>query len=153
MTRQLPRKRSILKKWVDSWKDHVSTLVDLDIEKIQKLFSVLVGMVQEYQLEYTFGRFWIWHVYSDGHKHQLLDLENIGYQVKGTELLGIIWSHNLLAVHKYKSYVEWKSDCKNWYQVLSTNIGDQELLDAQLFMKLVATVYMDFGYLLMMQHR
>ena len=122
--------------------------IDANKEKINKSLDTLLSKINNLDFEYNFWRFWTWHVFSDGTNHKLVDFDNVSYQIKWTEVLGIMWSNLLMSVWDYNSYEEWKSDYDKWYQKLLDTYEDKNLVKLLLFVKLVWTIFEDYGNLI-----
>lgn len=133
---------------IEKGKIRVSKVMDYDEKELFLKFKELKEAICSYHFEYTFWRFWTGHVFSDGKEHQLVDFDNVGYQLEGTEFLGMMRSNLLLSVHNYSSYDEWKLAFELWHQKLLENTKDEALARLLLFQKLVGTIFMDFGYLI-----
>ena len=121
--------------------------VDTDREKINTTLNRLLSKVKNLDFEYNFWRFWTWHVFSNGTNHKFVDFDNINYQIKGTELIGIMWSNLLMSAWDYKSYEDWKVNYDEWYNRLLERYEDKNLIKLLLFVKLVWTVFEDYGNL------
>lgn len=122
--------------------------VDVDREKINKSLDKLLSKITNLDFEYNFWRFWSWHVFSDGTNHKFVDFDNVSYQIKWTEVLGIMWSNLLISAWDYNSYEEWKLNYDKWYQKLLETYEDKNLVKLLLFVKLVWTVFEDYGNLI-----
>lgn len=122
--------------------------VDTNKEKINRTLNKLLSKVKRFDFEYNFWRFWTWHVFSDWTNHKFVDFDNVSYQIKWTELLGIMWSNLLISAWDYNSYEEWKLNYDKWYQKLLEIYKDENLVKLLLFVKLVWTVFEDYGNLI-----
>lgn len=123
--------------------------VDMNRERINRTLDRLLSKVKNLDFEYNFWRFWTWHVFSDGTNHKFVDFDNVSYQIKGTELIWIMWSNVLLnSKWKYKSYDEWKIDYDGWYNKLMEVYKDDDVVKLLLFVKLVWTVFEDYWHLI-----
>lgn len=150
MTQTLIKKKQTtqIQDYIHRWKEYVETVIDVDEKNILKLFSVLQSKVKKYDFEYSFGRFWTDHVFTDGKKTQLIDFDNVWYQINGSELVGMIWSNLLYSVENYDSYEEWKALFEKRYDtLLDTNKKYKGLADLLLFQKIIGTIFMDYGNL------
>ena len=122
--------------------------VDTNREKINRTLNRLLSKVKRFDFEYNFWRFWTWHVFSDWRNHKLVGFDNVSYQIKWKELLGIMWSNLLMSAWDYKSYEDWKANYDEWYKRLLERNEDKNLVKLLLFIKLVWTVFEDYGNLI-----
>ena len=122
--------------------------IDVDRGKLNDALDKLLSMVKNLDFEYNFWRFWTWHVFSNWETHKFVDFDNVGYQIKWTELIGIMWSNLLNWVWNYKSYEDWKKIFDNWYNKLVETYKDENLVKLLLFVKLVWTVFEDYWNLI-----
>ena len=148
-------KLTIWKKYKDKINERISNGnntveqygINIDKEEINTNLDKLLSKVKSFNFEYNFWRFWTWHVFSDDKTHKFVDFDNISYQIKWTELIGIMRSNVLLWTDKYDSYEDWKSDYDKWYNKI-TNYQDENLVKFLLFIKLVWTIFEDYGNLI-----
>ena len=148
-------KLTIWKKYKDKINERISNGnntveqygINIDKEEINTNLDKLLSKVKSFNFEYNFWRFWTWHVFSDWTEHKFVDFDNISYQIKWTELIGIMRSNVLLWTDKYDSYEDWKSDYDKWYNKI-TNYQDENLVKFLLFIKLVWTIFEDYGNLI-----
>ena len=122
--------------------------VDTDREKINTTLNRLLSKVKNLDFEYNFWSFWKRHVFSDWTNHKFVDFDNINYQIKGAELIGIIWSNLLMSAWDYNSYDERKNNYDVRYKKLLETYEDENLVKLLLFIKLVWTVFEDYGNLI-----
>lgn len=132
----------------NGWDNVRACGLDFDKEKINNWLERLLSKVDNVGFEYNFWRFWTWHVFSDWNKHKFVDFDNVGYQIKWTEIIWIMWSNVLNSVWKYDTYNEWKNDYDGWYNKLLGIYKDDSLVKLLLFVKLVWTVFEDYGHLI-----
>lgn len=138
-----------LQNWISKWDSVVKWIIGYDQTILFSKFQELQQNLKKYDFEYNFGRFRTWHVFSNWKSHQLVDFDNIWYQIKWTELLGIIRSNLLLPVEEYSSYNERKWSFENWYKQLLETTKNENLARLLVFQKLIGTIFMDFGYLML----
>lgn len=137
---------------IDNTDSIVSKYITYTAKDLHDMLYTLQNKVKKYDFEYTFGRFWSDHVFSDGTHHQLVDFDNVWYQMKMTEPLGIVRSSVLLPVDTYESYDAWYQQFSLWYDVLLRMWSDEDLLRLQLFHKLMGTIFADFWKLMLQPH-
>ena len=121
--------------------------VDTNREKINRTLDRLLSKVKSFDFEYNFWRFWERHVFSDWTNHEFVDFDNVSYQIEWTELVGAMWSNLLMTAWDYKSYEDWKINYDEWYKRLLERYEDKNLIKLLLFIKLVWTVFEDYGNL------
>jgi len=138
-----------LQDWISKWDSVVKWIVEYDQSILFSKFQELQKKLKKYDFEYNFWRFRTWHVFSDWKSHQLIDFDNVWYQIKWTELLGIVRSNLFLPVEEYNSYAERKWSFENWYKQLLETIKNENLARSLVFQKLMGTIFMDFGYLML----
>lgn len=140
--------------WIDSWLEVVSQKQEwVNKDKLMTTYVQLQKDVKKCELEYNFGRFRTSHVFQkksengniDEDTYKLLDFDNVTYQVKGTELTGIMRSNCLLAVENYQSYEQWRADAMWWYETLLEEVKPESIVRMQLFQKLIGTIFADYG--------
>lgn len=122
--------------------------VDTNREMINRTLDRMLSKVKNLNIEYNFWRFWTWHIFSDWINHKFVDFDNVSYQIEWTELLGVMWSNLLISAWDYKSYEDWKANYDEWYKMLLERYEDKNLIKLLLFIKLVWTVFEDYGNLI-----
>lgn len=122
--------------------------IDVDREKLIKTLDKLLSKVEKMDFEYVFWRLWTWHVFSDGEIYKLVDFDNVSYQIRWTEAIGTMWSNLLIWVQNYESFEGWKKVFDGWCNKLVEIYGDNDLVKLLLFVKLVWTVFEDYGHLI-----
>lgn len=75
----------------------------------------------------------------------MVDFDRIGYQLTGSELIGLLWSHTLLKVDKFTTYASWKKSTTKRIETIKERLQNDALLDFLLFHKLIGTIFYDFG--------
>lgn len=130
---------------IDKWKQYVQGVIDYDKEEILKSFSILQKKIRKYDFDYSYWRFWTWHVFTDGQETQLIDFDNVWYQIAGSELVAIIWSNLLYSVEDYNSYDEWKLMFEKRYKaLLDMDRNQKSISNLLLFQKIIWTIFMDY---------
>ena len=123
--------------------------VEFNMEEINNCLKELLLKVKNFDFEYNFWRLFRDHIFSDGNwLFKIIDFDNVGYQIKWTELIGLMWSNLLLSTRKYDSYEEWKKDYDERYKKLVNIYKDEDLIRCLLFSKLIWTIFQDNGYLI-----
>lgn len=120
----------------------------VDREKLNKTLNKLLSKIEKLDFEYVFWRLWAWHVFSDGKAYKLVDFDNVSYQIKWTEPVGTMWSNILIWVQNYESFEDWKKVFDGWYKKLIEICEDENLAKLLLFVKLVWTIFEDYGHLI-----
>ena len=121
--------------------------IDIDRDKINKTLDKLLSKVNRFDFEYNFWRLWSWHVFSDGTNHKFVDFDNVGYQIEWTELICAMWDNLLNATWDYNED-EWEAKYNEWYNHLLGKYKDKNLVKLLLFVKLVWTIFEDYGNLI-----
>ena len=142
------KQKQQIQNWIHKWQDLVKEVILYDELQIFKTLEQLQKKIKKYEFEYNFGRFWTGHVFSDWKEHQLVDFDNVSYQIQCTELLWIIRSNVLLPVEEYSSYEERKNEFEQWHKQLLKIEKNEYLIKLQIFHKLLGTIFIDFGYLM-----
>lgn len=121
--------------------------IDIDRERINKTLDKLLSKVKRFDFEYNFWRLWSWHVFSDGTNHKFVDFDNVGYQIEWTELICAMWDNLLNATWNYNER-DWKVKYDERYNYLLEKYKDENLVKLLLFVKLIWTVFEDYGKLI-----
>ena len=122
--------------------------IDFNVEEINNCLKELLSKVKGFDFEYNFWRLWTDHIFSNDNRFKIIDFDNVGYQIKWTELIGLMWSNLLLSTRKYNSYEEWKEYYNERYEKLVSIYEDGNLIKCLLFIKLIWTIFQDNGYLI-----
>ena len=122
--------------------------IKFERDEIDSWFEELLSKVDKIDFEYNFWRFWTWHVFTDWTNHKLIDFDNVCYQIKWTELIGIMRSNLLLSVGNYESYDDWKKEYGKWYSKLLDMYKDENIIKLLLFVKLIWTIFEDYWHLI-----
>ena len=131
-----------LEKWIDSALPVVHEWVKFSKEELLTKLSELQKNVS-IELDYSFGRFWGGHVFEKEGVRTLLDFDNVNYQIKGSELLGVMWSNTLLPVSRFGSYEERKASVDKRQEYALGQFEDQGLWKLLFFEKIVGTAFAD----------
>lgn len=147
-------KKAIAKKYQNKVNNFVShgaenvwKYIKFDKSKINNYLENLISKVDKFDFEYNFGRFWTGHVFSDWKNHNFVDFDNVWYQIKWTEILGIARSNILLSVDKYESYEDRESNFFQWYNEMINMYKDENLIKLLLYVKLIWTIFEDWWHL------
>lgn len=134
-------------QWIEAGKKTVKLYSASDIKKLTKKHQELRDDIQDYNFDYTHGMFWSWHIFKskEENHYQLVDFDRIGYQLTGSELIGLLWSHTLLKVDKFTTYASWKKSTTKRIETIKERLQNDALLDFLLFHKLIGTIFYDFG--------
>lgn len=148
-------KRAIKKKYFNNVNHRISNgwntvkgYVEFNIEEINNCLKELLSKVKNFDFEYNFWRLWTDHIFLNDKWLKIIDFDNVGYQIKWTELIGLMRSNLLLSTRKYDSYGERKKDYDERYKKLVNIYKDENLVRCLLFSKLIWTIFQDNGYLI-----
>lgn len=123
-----------------------NTIPEININDIQSCF---IAQHQSYQGEQQLvhGVFWFDHVryHPETHDIRLINYAHTKYQRKGTEIMGIVWSSIIMAVHRYTSYQKRYDDIKYAIDMFA-------IPNIIVFQKCIGTLFADYGHL-MISHK
>lgn len=110
------------------------------------VLQALQTLVDKVDLQYSFGRFFGDHVFTDKDQKyiQLVDFDAVWYIVKWTEITNLMYPH-LLSVENFETYDERKEWFDIWYEHLQKEVG-RDLARLLVYYKLMWIMYGDFWY-------
>ena len=135
------------KWWYLKWERIVKeNNILLDFQKIESKILELCGNYWNnlFPRELSFKWFWTWHVFEWNGNYQLVDFDNVWYEIKWGSICRLACYCVILSVDNYVLYEERKSDF-DWWKREMLKINEDFLVDALVLSSLIWVLYADYA--------